>query len=320
MNIETVLGCNARCIMCSVGTWERKHGMMDPEIFTTIVDQMADFKDHLKSVALFLDGEPLIDKFLEDRIGECRSKDIPQVGFTTNGSLFNPNRIKSILDAEPDWIVFSIDSLDKETYERIRVRLKFERVQENVHEMIRLRNKLGKRTRIIARLIEQDYNRGQFPEFQKYFSKLLDNTKDEIHCHGIHNWGMGAGVRDFGTTKCGHIDTKFVIYRDGTVPLCCIDFNGGNVMGNVMNNHILEIFNNHIFSRVRDIHNAGQRNTMKVCETCDVPEANSAGALTLKLTPAGKVISNDAFRAFDNEKARSDGAQVAKEAALLESI
>ncbi len=308
MNIETVLGCNARCTMCSVGSWQRKHGMMDPEIFDTIVDQMTDFKDALKSVALFLDGEPLIDRFLEDRIAQCKSNDIPQVGFTTNGALFNPDRIKRILDAEPDWIVFSLDSLDKETYEKIRVRLKFERVQENVHEVIRLRDELGKKTRIVARLIEQEYNRGQFPHFQEYFSKLLDNDKDEIHRHGVHNWGNGDSNYDFGNTKCGHIDNKFVVYRDGTVPLCCIDFNGNNVMGNVTQSHILEIFNNAMFRRVRDIHNAGERNTMKVCETCDFPEANGAGAITQKLTPNGKLISNDAFKPFDNEAARSDDA------------
>ena len=310
MNIETVLGCNARCTMCSIGSWERKHGMMAPEIFDTIVDQMTDFKDSLKSVALFLDGEPLIDLFLEDRIALCKSNDIPQIGFTTNGALFNPKRIRSVLEAEPAWMVFSLDSLDKETYEKIRVRLKFERVQEHVHEVIRLRDQLGKKTRIVVRLIEQELNRGQFPEFQNYFSNLLDNEKDEIHRHGTHNWGMGDTDYDFGRTKCGHIDSNFVIYRDGTVPLCCIDFTGDTVMGNVTQNHILEIFNNAIFHRARDIHNSGMRHTMSVCDSCDFPEANSAGAITEKLTPNGKLLSNDAFKPFDNDAARSGDAEV----------
>jgi wyosine [tRNA(Phe)-imidazoG37] synthetase (radical SAM superfamily) len=103
---------------------------MTEPVFETILEQMNDFKSNLKSVALFLDGEPLIDRFLEHRITRCKSKDIPHLGFTTNGSLFNPERIQNILDAEPDWIVFSLDSMQKESYEKIRVRLKFERVQK----------------------------------------------------------------------------------------------------------------------------------------------------------------------------------------------
>ena len=108
MNIETMHGCNARCLMCSVDSWERERGMMPAEVFETVVDQIGDFKEHLKSVALFLDGEPLIDRYLEDRIALCKSKGIPNVGFTTNGSLFNPDRINNILEAGPDWIVVSV--------------------------------------------------------------------------------------------------------------------------------------------------------------------------------------------------------------------
>ena len=307
MNIETVLGCNARCIMCTVESWSRKHGMMPEAVFETILEQMGDFKENLRSVALFLDGEPLVDRFLEHRIIRCKSADIPQVGFTTNGSLFNPNRTHDILEAEPDWIVFSLDSMEKETFEKIRVRLKFERVQENVHEVIRQRNKKKKKTRIIARFIEQDYNRGQFDEFKEYFSQLLNNSKDEIHFSGTHNWALGNGDGfDYGNTSCGYLDGKFVVFRDGQVPLCCIDFDGANMMGSIMNHHILEIFNSDSFNRARIIHKKGLRASMEVCRTCDVPETNRKGVLSRKITPSGREMSSDVFTPFDNEEVREN--------------
>jgi sulfatase maturation enzyme AslB (radical SAM superfamily) len=306
MNIETVLGCNARCIMCSIGTWEREHGMMDPDVFAEIVEQMKDFKDNLKSVALFLDGEPLIDKHLETRIAHAKRSGIPNIGFTSNGSLFSLERTRAILEAEPDWIVFSLDSLRKETYEQIRVRLKFDRVQKNVAEMIRMRDRMGAKTRLIVRFIEQDLNRGQFEEFKNHYSALLDNERDEIHFSGTHNWSMAGAEKgvDYGNTACGYLFSKFTIFRDGSVPICCIDFNGAHVMGNVMQNHILEIYNSAEYNSARDTHSRGQRGTMHLCDTCDVPETNHKGVLSMKIQPDGKMISNDVFASFDHEETR----------------
>jgi hypothetical protein len=171
--------------------------------------------------------------------------------------------------------------------------------------MIKLRDKQKKKTRIITRFIEQDTNRGQFLEFKEHFSQLLDNSKDEIHFSRIHNWSLGGDKSvDYGSTSCGYLNGKFVVFRDGRVPLCCIDFDGVNLMGNVMDNHILEIFNSHSFNGARGVHQNGQRNTMDICKTCDLPETNKKGALSVKLTPSGQDISSDVFTAFDNDKIR----------------
>ena len=75
-------------------------------------------------------------------------------------------------------------------------------------------------------------------------------------------------------------------------------------MGNVMKQHILEIFNSSAYHSARVVHDRGERHTMHLCDTCDVPETNRAGALSMKITPDGKMISNNAFQAFDNDKAK----------------
>jgi hypothetical protein len=202
--------------------------------------------------------------------------------------------------------VVSMDSIRKKTFQAIRKRLSFERVFDNVHELIRQRNAGCKYVRLIVRLIEQDHNRGQFEEFRNYFSPLLNSELDEIHFSGTHNWSMGGStVGDYGRTKCGHLFGKFVVHRDGNVPICCIDFNGFHTVGSVMNSHILDIFNSPKFDEYRAIHERGDRHKLEVCNSCDVPETNNEGRLSLKLTADGKKISDNAFIAFDNEKTKN---------------
>jgi MoaA/NifB/PqqE/SkfB family radical SAM enzyme len=292
--------------MCSVKEWTRPHGAMSDETFDIALSQLCDFKDHLKSVALFLDGEPLLDLKLEDRIASCKSAGIPEVGFTSNGFLMSDKRARRILEAAPDWVVYSFESLSKETYENIRIRLKFERVRDNILRFIHLRNKMGAKTRIITRFIEQDLNRGEFDAYFDFFFPKLNPDLDEIHYMQEHNWGQGNKIpEEGGALPCGFLDHQFILLRDGSVPLCCVDFNAIHLMGNIRDTHILDIFNSPKWIEYRKIHQRGDRGTLPLCKTCNLPELNEKGSLNYRMTPTGTVISQDAFKPFENEKMRT---------------
>lgn len=301
LSIETFLGCNARCTMCSVSEWKRKHGQMDMDLFNNIIDQVKDFKEEIFQFALFLDGEPLLDDKLHERIDISKKNYIKNVGFTTNGFLFNKNdRIKNILESNPDWIVVSFDSLIKEHYEKIRVRLNYERTLDNIHELIKQRNLKNKKTTICIRYIEQQINKSQFKEYFDYFSKILNNELDEIHFAKEHNWGIGE-AQNIGTSKCHFIYNRFVIMKDGSVPLCCIDFNAEELMGNVKDESILNIFNSEKWNNYRNIHSANNRKKIKICENCNIPDLENDKSLSKKLRPDGSLIWNHGSLPFKKE-------------------
>ena len=132
--------CNLECIMCS-GHFsssirknrEKKSPLINP-YNQDFVKQLEEFIPHLVE-AKFLGGEPfLIDIYYE--IWETIARINPKViiSITTNGTILN-ERALSLLNKLNCGIVMSIDSLQKDTYEKIRVNAKFEVVMQNFESL-----------------------------------------------------------------------------------------------------------------------------------------------------------------------------------------
>ena len=138
MEFEISNVCNLECSMCS-GYWSsairanrEKLPPLKSPYDEDFVKQLEAFIPHLQE-AKFLGGEPFLIKTyyqIWDLI--IRLNPGITVSITTNGTILNA-RIKEILEQLRVRIVMSIDSLDEENYERIRVNAKFEQVMENFH-------------------------------------------------------------------------------------------------------------------------------------------------------------------------------------------
>ena len=85
----------------------RKKDTMSMELYKKIVDDAAQIG--IKELGLSNYGEPLLDKFLFERIEYAKSKGM-QVGLTDNGTLLGRNdNVVRLLNSNPDWIEISID-------------------------------------------------------------------------------------------------------------------------------------------------------------------------------------------------------------------
>ncbi len=314
VSIETVHGCNARCVFCSVDIWEKPKQPMDTETFEIILKQLAQWgPDHLKQTGLALNGEPLLDPQLAERIKQCKNAKLPNVGFTTHGSLLTAEKAAAILAAAPDYVVFSFDSLDAESYEAHRRNLKHSEVLGNIRNFIEQRNALNSNTRIVIRHIDYDGLNQNFADYRAYFSALLKNDLDEIGYTKLHNssvrdsikWREGALKQGcFGTNRCGAPFNRLTIQANGDVVMCPNDFNAEMKIGHVREDTLLNIFNCEKMINIRNVHQAGQRNSLAKCDTCDEPELNASGDAYAKFTPDGKHFFADVFQGFDRDKAR----------------
>lgn len=130
--------CNLECVMCSgfFSSLIRRKRENLPEIpmyyDTAFVEQLDEFIPHLEEVK-FYGGEPfLIDYYYNiwDRIIVLNPK--VRISIQTNATTYN-KRVESILEKANVHLNISLDSLQKDTYEAIRVNAKFERVMENIH-------------------------------------------------------------------------------------------------------------------------------------------------------------------------------------------
>ena len=131
LQIEPTNHCNLNCICCPTLASTREKGYMDFDLFRRIIDDASQIG--VKRVHLYLHGESLLHPKIVDMIGYVKSK---AIGFhlTTNGTLFNKQKIEAILRSgvnSADHIIFSILGYSKKVHEKTMKGVDHDKVLEN---------------------------------------------------------------------------------------------------------------------------------------------------------------------------------------------
>lgn len=134
--------CNLMCTMCGgefSSTIRSKIDKLPPFKFLyddKFLEEMVFFIPHL-NLCKFLGGEPFLIPFyykIWDKIIEINKS--CAIHITTNTTILN-DRVKTLLENNNVKLICSIDSLIKETYEKIRINANYENVMSNLHYMFR---------------------------------------------------------------------------------------------------------------------------------------------------------------------------------------
>ena len=142
VQIEPVGQCNLRCQMCAIQfrTDGPPHGppaFMPYETFTRIIDEFGAIEQlHLQGL-----GEPMMHPRFFDMVAYAAARGI-RVTTNSNMTLLNPRRAEHCVKSGLDCLHISIDGAQAATYERIRVRSRFERVVQNVQLLLDTRARL----------------------------------------------------------------------------------------------------------------------------------------------------------------------------------
>ena len=273
--IETINACNAHCPMCTIESWTRHSPIMSMDLFTKIADEIGEYTDQVHRVSLFKDCEPLLDKKLSQRIALLKECGVKNVAIHTNVSLLDEKRGKAILEAGLDEITLSIDSLDKEVFEEIRKGLSLEVVLENAIKFIELRNRIRPQSQIKVRMIKQDSNRDEWEAYEAFWQGKLA-PHDRCFTRNIHNWGgQLEGHKHVAESlqpqvPCLSLWSAMVIFADGDVPMCTVDFNNTYPTGSVLKNTIKELWDSPVMVERRQTHMEHRRGVFPSCRTCNV--------------------------------------------------
>lgn len=129
-SVEPTNYCNLKCPECPSGTGQltRAKGFMQLEDFKRIID---DISGHCFYVQLFFQGEPYLNKQLSRMTQYAQSRGM-FVSVSTNGLAINEKNIEQIFENPPDHLIFSLDGLDEETYQRYRVGGSFQKAEESL--------------------------------------------------------------------------------------------------------------------------------------------------------------------------------------------
>lgn len=284
VTIETIFGCNCKCLMCPIDfPTERKKGVMPLDMFKDIVDSLTPYKDKLEMMDFCGLGEPLLDPHIFERIKYVKDKGFRNLGMSTNANLMDDEKQDLLLESGIDTLIFSIDGIKKETHEKIRRGAKFDLVVANCLSIIQKRNKGNYKTRFVIRFIRQDINKIEWLDFKEYWLKNIDKERrDFVTAFDMHSWGGEVSAKSdvlkvngrneiIEKKPCPTISNILYILSDGTVPLCNEDWlNATYSFGNVKEKPPIEVFNCDKFRKIRELHEKGNKREMKICSECTV--------------------------------------------------
>jgi sulfatase maturation enzyme AslB (radical SAM superfamily) len=281
LQIETIYGCNAACVMCALkDPHTRRAGPMPEDLFRKVVDEMAPYAASVEKVDLFGLGEPLLDKRLFDRIRYVRERGFRNIAISTNAQVLDAERRTRLLDTRIETVILSVDGTSKEVFEAIRVGLTFDRVEENTRAVIRLRDEGDYPTRFVVRFIRQQSNRHQWPAFKaRWWPQLSPGKGDLLIAYDVNTMGGSYSSREellgsrydeeIERMPCHMVFDRLIVLNDGNVPLCCEDVPGAShSFGNAAQTPPIEIFNSESFRAVRRVHSAGNKRDMTMCRSC----------------------------------------------------
>lgn len=276
--IETTRICNARCPFCAIDQWDKSVPMMSDKLFEKIVTEMADYKDWIEFVAVQRAGEPLLDKKIVERVRALKEIGIKRVSLSTNASMLTEQKSTALLEAGLDEMMLSIDSIDKDTYQKMRVGLDFETVIQNIRTFFRVRNRI--KPDVVVRVrgvsfhrIDDSGHRTEMNRWERFWDELK-RPHDRIYLKRAHNWGNQVEWK-------GHTPVYEAVYHPcilpwstmhvtamGKVPLCPQDYDAKMNIGDVNVHPIAEIWKNENWRRIRELHKTGQRNQISFCQGC----------------------------------------------------
>ncbi|MCC7008737.1 MAG: radical SAM protein [Acidobacteria bacterium] len=267
VQIESTNLCNAKCVFCPRDEMERRQGVMKMDLFEKVVDECAALG--ITHVRVHNYGEPFLDKQLVAKVRYAKDRGIPEVGMISNGSLITEDIARAMIDAGLDAINISVDAAGKETFERTRVHLKYDAVIGNIQTLARLRTELGKtRPRLILSFVRQG-NSADESAFIQEWSRIAD----KIHITDLHNWAGTLHTRSDVRFPCYRLWQTFTVLWDGRVSLCCADFDGRHVLGDLRTQSIADVWNSPVYREVRRQHL--ESGGPEICRSCDLPKKDS---------------------------------------------
>lgn len=276
LNIEPTLNCNLRCFMCpahnegSRGRMRRARGFMDWGLFTRLMDECA-AEGSVLVLNMHKDGESTLHPRFADMLAYARQKNAAKViHFNTNASFDDPGLVDAILKSGVDDISLSIDAFEPETFRKVKGRDLFGRVLANCHAFFERRAALGlDRPFIRAKMLGAPDLAGEFDRFAEYWGPIAD----EVQVQPLHNFAGGLGaVRTTGDRPRHACEFPFfstAVNWDGGVTLCHRDCFGEDILGDVSDATLREVYTGARYRAYRLALAQGRAHELPLCAGCD---------------------------------------------------
>ncbi len=278
--------CNFKCNFCAVQNDKKKRsfmrGIMSYELFKKCVDDLSEFPDKLKVLRVTGLGEPLLNRHFPQMVKYAKMNGCAEmIESVSNGSLLTHKLSEEIVDAGLDKIRFSIEGTNKEDYKIIGCHIEnWDSFIENFQYLYSIKKQLSIYMKVVDASVDTE-------EKQKVFFDTFGNCCDKINIEHISPvWAGFEEIND--RFNIGHLGVhgekikevnicpdpfySMIIHCDGTVGICCSDWERIEIIGDVNKEKLIDIWMGPRHRRLLEsMLEKGRRKCSKACNKCEYP-------------------------------------------------
>jgi radical SAM protein with 4Fe4S-binding SPASM domain len=283
IQVQTINRCNARCGMCpypyTIHLEPRE--VMEDALFTKIVQECAG-EPELRDFVPMAKNEPLLDPKLETRIAEFKAAAAPHqiVELVTNGSALTPARFQRLVESGVDLLTVSLSAATPETYQQVMQGLSWAQIIRNLDAITHADTS---RINLFLRFIKQRDNLAEHRTFLRHWrSKGWNLLSYEVN----NRAGAVQGYERLAPAKhalqrrmrkalgrrlfrvCPYAFGVIHVLQNGDVPFCTNDWKNREILGNVGNQSIREIYNTPRLQEFRALMRQGRYDEIEACKEC----------------------------------------------------
>lgn len=265
VRIETSTICNYNCIHCAQNTkkFTRQKTIMSMDLFKLIIDKVKKSNFDITDITFSGFGEPLIDDTIIDKI-KLISPDF-RVHLLTNGSKLNKRIVKQLKKAGLNDIRISVHALNKKIYKKFTQckNKDYRSVMKGIDYLINESMDVNLSMNFIKGLNDKEC----IPFIKRYYYRV-----DNLEIWKPHNWVTAFNYRKIenqSRTCYRPFNGPIQIQIDGTVNMCCFDYNGDLELGDLKLTSLDDIYKSPAYIALRDAHLSGNLSDF-ICDKCDI--------------------------------------------------
>jgi radical SAM protein with 4Fe4S-binding SPASM domain len=268
--------CNLKCGFCPVGidSGSLKKGLMSRSLFQKLLDDLAAFPDRVKLLRVCGNGEPLINKDLVAMLRMARErKAFERIEMLSNGVLLDDALIRDLPDCL-DRLIVSLEGLHAEDYQRVcHTRVDFESFMRRLQAFYDARGRCKLHIKIHHDAVRSAADHQAFLALvsgkcdEYYVEKLVPmwpELDSNLFTHEFR-WET-APVKP--RTVCAQIFKGLQVQADGEVVPCCVDWKRVNVLGNLNQTSLRDLWEGPALRRLQIRHLSGHKAALQPCQSC----------------------------------------------------
>lgn len=269
IRFEPTTKCNYRCTICCHDKLSRKLETMSLDTFKLLLDKIIGQTAQYKFCTFSGFGEPLLDDALVGKIEYARKKSF-EVLMLTNASLLSPGKFKKLNELGVTSVRISFYGDSPEVYKKVHG-IRRSDIFHGLKKMLTEICEMRRDTKIILTYnIEKGINEDDIKQWIEYWK----DRADLVEVWRPHNWVDGKAYRKVQKVKlstCGRpFSGPLQVQVDGTVNMCCFDFDGKLTLGDLRTQDLQDIFRSPLFNKIIRCHETGDfENSNLICENCD---------------------------------------------------